>query len=198
MKTTQMSIWLIIAGCCLVGAGTYSAFPLKINRDLVERTLPTAVFLTVIMVWGWVVGKSDFLRTGTDNTVRISGQYLLVLMLLMPVIGYSMPLTSYYTAKISAALKGHFGYVWALLSAPVCPGGNGYSGVISQLWPVNPAIRPVLLYTLTAIPLLSFAIYMMRVLGLGTEIAREMYKANFFAAIWLMPGFWLYGKLFFK
>jgi hypothetical protein len=39
---------------------------------------------------------------------------------------------------------------------------------------------------------------MMRVLGLGTEIAKEMYKANIFAAIWLMPGFWLYGKFLLK
>ena len=68
------------------------------------------------------------------------------------------------------------------------------SRFVKKLWE-NRELRPMLLYFLTASPLISMAIYFIRSLGLDEEIAWAMYRVNFGLAVVLAPCFWIGGKI---
>ncbi|HSX24560.1 MAG TPA: hypothetical protein VLG69_01185 [Candidatus Andersenbacteria bacterium] len=198
MKTSGINIALMVFGTICIGIGAFRAVPIKLDNKFWWQTGPLAVALIVIYFLSAWTGGTKFLKAGVDGTTAVTSSFLILLVLLMPVIGFSGPLAKYYESTIAGALESKFGYVWAMICAFISPGGNAFSGVIANLWPDKPALRPLLLYFLTVVPLTSFTIFYIRCLGLGEEIGAEMYRVNWFVAVWLAPLFWAYGKWFYR
>ncbi len=194
----MLNIALMIIGTTFIGIGAFRAFPQKFDNKFWWQTGPLLVAFVVIISLSAATGGIKFLKAGIDGTTAVTSSFLILLTLLMPVIGFSGPLAKYYESTIAGALESKLGYVWALVCAFISPGGNAFSGMIANLWPDKPALRPLLLYFLTVVPSISFTIYYIRCLGLGEEIGAEMYRVNWFIALWLIPCFVIYGKWFYR
>ncbi len=198
MKTNSTNLFLIIVGLGIMTIGLFREVPLKFDQRFWWNTVPLAVVFLAVITLAIYVGGIKYFLVGIDGAVSTSATFLLTLVLLMPLIGFSAPVAHHFEATIGQALSGPFGYGWGIISAFLTPGGNALSGVVSRLWAVNHHLRPLLLYFLTTVPLTSLTIYYIRQLGLGPEIAKEMYKVNWMVAIWLMPFFWVWGRYFYK
>lgn len=111
-------------------------------------------------------------------------------------IGLSTVLTPVFEKQVIGLLESKLGWILVWPLAFISAGGSGFSGVVIAIWRTANHLKPLLLYFLTVTPLTAFTIFQIRRLGIGDEIAGEMYKLNWAAAIWLMPFFWCYGKLF--
>ena len=112
-------------------------------------------------------------------------------------IGLSTPIAAHYGPSLSKLLSGRFGYPVALGASIVSPSGNAFAGLIKGLWS-NKGLRPLLLYFTTVTPLTSISIFYIRKLGVGEEIAWEMYRASLFSALCLLPLFWILGRFFYR
>jgi len=201
----------MLTGTFLVFAGAWSIFPPKIinkvtQNDEITRhmdkqffwlNVPIAIMLVVVVALAIGTGGRQSFKTGIDATVATTSGFALMLVILMPVMGFSIPVFKYFEAVIIRALEGPFGYAWALVSAFIVPGGNTMSAVVQKIWTTKPVLRPLLLYFLTITPLISATIYFVRTLGLGKEITTAMYKTNWIVAIGLYPCFRIYARFFF-
>ncbi len=208
MKTYILQIIMIAAGLSLVGAGTYgivcsgqkgfsfTAFLALLNTPRVRWSsgLLAAAF-TSLIVASLALGGRKMLTEGLWHSVNVHAAYFPMLLFLMPVIGLSIPVTRHFTELITETLSSPMGYLYAFLSAFFAPPGNGFAGAISSMWS-NKALHPILLYFLTVVPLLSYPLYQLRMIGLGSEIGWRMYRIDIWVALWLIPFFWVYGKFF--
>jgi len=194
MKTGIQNLTLILSGLTILTVGLYRSFPPKINVGFLWNTLPTIVAFVMIVGMAIAVGGWKFLYAGIDGTMATASNFLIIIALLMPIIGFSVPLAHHFEHTIGEALRGPIGYVWGIAASFGVPGGNTLAGIISKLWQTQHHLRPLLLYIMTATPLISFTIFFIRKLGLGEEIALQMYKTNWIVAIGLAPMFWLFGK----
>ena len=194
MKVSSANMGLVLTGLILITIGLYRACPPKVDSKFLWNVGPMVAAFIVIVFAAWYFGGRKFIGVGLDYTMATTSGFLPTLVLLMPIIGFSMPLTHYFEQSISTALEGRFGYFWALLTAFGSPGGSALTGVVARLWVVKHQLHTVLLYFLSVVPLVSLTIFYIRQIGLGTDIAKEMYRINWFIAIGLMPCFWIYDK----
>ncbi len=206
MKTTALPLGCIIIGTILIFMGIWSIFPPKIIDHVKHRmdeqffwlNVPIAIMLLIIIGITFWTGGISAAKAGVDATVATTSAFGLMLVILMPVMGFSVPVFKHFETIIIRALEGPLGYGWAFLTAFVVPGGNTMSNIVKSIWTEKPNLRPVVLYCLTMTPLIGWTIYFVRSLGLGREISREMYRINWYAAMWLTPFFMIWAKFFFK
>jgi len=189
---------LVVVGLILVMIGVYRSYPPKFDSRFWWNVGPMSTALVAIVGASWHFGGLKFLAASLDKTMETASGFLPILVLLMPLIGFSGPLTHYLERDIIHNLMGPLGYLWALLAGFFSPGGSSLGGVVAHLWRVKHELRPVLLYLLTVTPLNSLTIFYIRRLGLGDDIASEMYRVNWAIAIGLMPFFWAYGRFFYR
>jgi hypothetical protein len=193
MKTSFVDVSLIAGGLILLATGLWRAFPLKISTQFVWNTLPMLVVFVVCVVWIVSIGGTELLGKGMDVTLATSSSFLLTIALLMPLIGFGTIIAKHYEIGIARALTGPFGYPCAIASSFLSPSGNALSGVVVKMWDKR-ELRPLLLYFLTVVPLVSVTIFYVRQLGLGIEITKMMYRVNWIVAVGLWPCFWIWGK----
>ncbi len=195
MKTSGLNLCLILVGLALMMIGLYRTFPLKFDVRFLWGSGPMIIAFVVVIVLAAWTGGMKYLLAGFDGTIATSSSFMLTLVLLMPIIGFSAPVAHHFETAIGNALEGPFGYLWAIIASFLTPSSNAMSGVVGRIWVTNPNVRPVLLYFLNISALTSLTIFFIRQLGLGTEIAWQMYKTNWVSAIFMAPCFWVSAKI---
>lgn len=187
----RLNVTLILAGLIMAGVGLYRAVPLKLGIRFLVSNGPLLLAFAVLAIMTIRIGAvGEALR----GTLQISSQFAPMLIMLFPVMGLGGVLASHYEAPLKSMMSGSWGYPGTFFTAIVAPGGNSLAKFIELLWQ-TPTLRPKLLFFLTATPLASYQILLIRSMGLGSEIAFAMYKVNIVIAVCLIPVFWLLGKI---
>lgn len=182
---------LIVGGLLLAGVGLYRAVPLRLDTRFLIGNGPLLLIFTVLTILTLRIGAIDGALKGT---LVISSQFAPMLLMLFPIMGLGAVLAKHYEEPLQAMMGGRWGYPGTFFTAFVAPGGNSLAKFIETLW-VTRSLRPQLLFFLTATPLVSYQILLIRSMGLGSEIAFAMYKVNVTVAILLVPIFWLWGRI---
>ena len=194
MKTSSLNLCLIAIGIFFVCLGVFRSSSIKFERAFLLNNIPMAIAMIGVLALAFRVGGMQAMAVGTDATVRTTSSFLPLLLMLMPVIGFSAPIAIHYQDRIGALLSGHFGFPMALTFAGISPTSAAFNGLVSKLWKVK-ELHMVILYFMSAIPLISMSILFIRTIGLNPEIRMAIYKTNFSIAFCLMPVFWMISKI---
>lgn len=198
MKTSLYNITLIIVGVVITCIGLFRTYPIRFDTKFIWSNGPMILGLLLTVVLVMKVGGAKSFNSGMDATVGVAASFMPMLILLIPLIGLSVPLAHHYGPKIGEMLGSRFGYLAAFFTGLAAPSGNAFASVIAKLWTEKVELRPLLLYFLSVVPLTSVSIFYIRKLGLGDDVATAMYKCNLAIAVILMPGFWLMGRFLWK
>ena len=111
MKTTSFNLTLVILGVCLVAVGLWRTFPPKINTAFLWNTIPAT--LTCLLAIGLCIGigGQKYFSAGLDASMATTSNFLIMLAVLMPTIGFSSPLAHHFETAIGDLLKGNFGFI---------------------------------------------------------------------------------------
>jgi hypothetical protein len=197
MKTSLFDLGLIISGLTLLTTGLLRAFPIKVNTAFLWNTAPMVVAFLIMTTMIIKIGGLQLAGKALDASINTASSFLITMVLLMPIIGMGMLIARHYEAGIARALESAFGYPIALVSSFVSPSGSALSGLVVKMWDRR-HLRPLLLYFMTVVPLISLTIFYIRQLGLGTEITKAMYRTNWIVAVGLWPCFWIWGRFFYR
>ena len=190
----KLNLILIVAGLIAVFTGVYRAFPVKLGmRFFLNGGGPLFIILIGFIVLTYKIGGIMKVQDeGLSSTLKISAQFLPMLVLLLPVIGFGSVIAHHFKESLEGIMTNH-GFLESFVAAFITPGSNSVAKFVETLWR-TPSFRPQLLYFLTATPLVSWQIFLIRQMGFGWEIAATMYKVNFAVAIGLIPVFFLWSK----
>ena len=191
MKTNVM---LIISGIILTTIGVYRAYPVAIDKKFLWNTLPITAFFLVLICWAFIAGGTRLVTDGMNKSLITTTSFLPLLIILPLVMGFGISIALNYSNEIRVLLNGKFGMVWGLFVATLSPTSNAFAGFVKEMW-IYPELRPKLLYFLTAVPLMSINILIIRQMGLGLEITKAMYKCNVLLAVTLLVPFWIWGRI---
>ena len=194
-KINPFNATLIVVGLIMLCIGLFRTFPVKLDVKFAKANVPYfAALLVIIFVTCQTMGTSGIVK-GVNSTLAVSSGFLIMLLVLMPLIGFGGGLAEYFQKYIVEAIKGPLGYFWGIVTGFAAPGGNSLSGALNTLWNSSPELRPRVIFMLSTVPLTSFSIYMIRALGLNAEVAWEMYKVNWGITVFLiLPAFIAYEK----
>lgn len=188
------NIGCIFVGMALLLFGVYRACPVEVNKKFLLQSVPLLVMAGIMVAFAFHLGGMKWITTGVKDSLKVTGSFLPMIAGLFVVLGFSDIISRHYNDGIKEMLSGKFGYFGVFVSSFAAPSANALAKFVESLWHEQ-SLRPQLLYCLTVTPLLSWNIFLIRQMGLGTEIALQMYKANALAAIGLMPVFWMWGKM---
>lgn len=188
------NIVCISGGLSVCLFGLYRQFPVIADQKFYLQWVPLAVLCILCAGFLYWKGGASLLSTGLAATGKVSTGLVPVLVLILPMMGFGAAAAVHYRPEIKALLEGKQGIFGAFLAACLSPTSQSLSGVVTELWSV-PSLRPILLYSLIASPLVSLNIFMIRQAGLGWNISLKMYGASFVAVLALMPVFWFWVKI---
>jgi len=199
MKTSLSNLVLIAIGLLFLSIGLWRTIPIDLsNPKFWKGSWPMIMaFMVTISTAIWVGGTKGVIE-GADQSIGITARYLLTLMLLFPIMGFSIPILKHFESEIVMKLQGPFGYLWTFLCSLLSPSSTAFGPLVRRLFENHPALRPMLMYFLTVVPQISLSIFVFRSMGLGNDLGYEMYKLSFIIGILLMPCFWFYGKFLYK
>lgn len=190
----KVNLTLILIGVAFLAAGLYRTFPLQADKGFYLNNVPIWLILIGLIGWSCYAGGIGFLQNGLRNSIKVTSQFFPMLAAIMLVMGFSVIFTKYYEATFTKFLAGRFGFIGVFGAAVGSPSSLAFAKFVEGLWP-NPQVRVQLLYLLTAVPLVSYNLFLIRQMGLGPEIAAVMYKTNFAVAIGLLPFFYIWSKI---
>jgi hypothetical protein len=190
-----MNITMILAGIALVCVGIYREAPVANFRAFSITNGPIFAILCLLLIWAALIGGRSLAIQSGRVSLQVGGLYAPMLFMLIPIMGLGVVIAGYYQGFILELLHGKFGYLGSLGAAFASPTSVALSKFVESVW-TNKAIRPQLLYLLTATPLVSWNILLIRQMGLGWEIALVMYRTNWIVAIGLMIPFWIWSRFF--
>ena len=188
-----MNISMILAGSVLICLGVYRENAITNFRAFLYTNGPIFTVFCVLLVWVLLLRGRSYAMQCERVTLQMAGLYLPMMFMLIPIMGVGIVVAGYYQHGIADLLYGKYGYLGSLGAAFASPNSVALSKFVEAVWS-NKAIRPKLLYLLTATPLVSWNILLIRQMGLGWEIAMVMYRTNWIVALALIPPFWFWGK----
>ena len=190
-----MNTLLIVSGSVLICLGIYRENAITNFRSFFYTNGPIFTIFLMLFLWLSLLGGKSYATQCEKITLQMASLYLPMMFMLIPIMGVGMVVSDHYQNEISELLRGKYGYIGSLGAAFASPTSVALSKFVESIW-VNKAVRPQLLYLLTATPLVSWNILLIRQMGLGWNIAMVMYKTNWIVAVGLMFPFWIWGKFF--